>query len=89
MMEAVPMMQVQPTMYELVFIHRHTNLTTGSYTVLYDVQSQHYSLYCHVIQIKLSRTNVCLTTKGENLFIETMNRCHMEVFHKAMNHVTQ
>jgi hypothetical protein len=32
---------------------------------------------------------MCLTTEGENLFIETMSRCHMAVFHKAMNHVTE
>jgi hypothetical protein len=48
------LMQVQKK-YELVLIHCHTIVTTGSYILLDGVQTQHYNLYCHVIQIKLSR----------------------------------
>jgi hypothetical protein len=83
------LMQVQPKMYELILIQCHKIVTTGSYILLDGIQTQHYNLYCHVIQIKLSRANMCPTTKGKNLFIETMNRGHMIVFHRAINHVTE
>jgi hypothetical protein len=59
------LMEVQPKTYELVLIHCHTIVTTGSYILLDGVQTQHYNPNCHVIQIILSRANMCQTTIGK------------------------
>jgi hypothetical protein len=83
------LMQVQQIKYELVLINCHTIVTTGSYIMLHRVQPQHYNLYCHVIKIKLSRANMCLSTKAKILIHRNLSRANMIVFHRTINHATQ